>query len=403
MKRSLITTAWLAAMAFGCSSGGNGDPPPSGAAERRQLLASVVERVILPGHRAFAESADALVLAADAYSTAVQSGAADVAERQTAARDAWRAAMSAWQACELFQLGPTGATGVVMAGRGLRDEVYSWPSTNTCRIDQEIVDAQYGQPGFFEAKLVNVYGLDALEYLFFYESPDNTCAPQVRINSDGSWAALSAEEKAQRRADYGRAVAGNVAEMARTLVNVWAPEGEGFGQLLANPGEGASPFRSAQGAMDDLFAAMFYLDLKVKDAKIAEPAGISGRCSASVCPELLESRRSGHSKENLIANMRSFRRLFHGGEPGAEGAYGFDDLLTALGAKDVGDEVAIDTANAVAALEAIPGTLEAALASDLESVRAAHAATKLVTDHLKTRFVTVLGLRVPQEGAADND
>jgi len=54
-------------------------------------------------------------------------------------------------------------------------------------------------------------------------------------------------------------------------------------------------------------------------------------------------------------------------------------------------------------VEATPGTLEAAVEANPEQVMAAHAAVKGVTDLIKTQLVTVLNLRVPQEGASDND
>ena len=53
--------------------------------------------------------------------------------------------------------------------------------------------------------------------------------------------------------------------------------------------------------------------------------------------------------------------------------------------------------------EAIPGTMEEALANNPAAVVAAHTAVKAMTDDLKSRFVNVLNLRVPDEGAGDND
>jgi hypothetical protein len=43
------------------------------------------------------------------------------------------------------------------------------------------------------------------------------------------------------------------------------------------------------------------------------------------------------------------------------------------------------------------------LISDLAAVQAAHAAIKAITDNMKSQFVTVLNLSVPQTGAGDND
>jgi hypothetical protein len=58
---------------------------------------------------------------------------------------------------------------------------------------------------------------------------------------------------------------------------------------------------------------------------------------------------------------------------------------------------------AIAAAGDIPGTLEEALAADRASVVAAYDAVKAVTDTLKSQFLTVLGLDIPDGAAGDND
>src|SRR5690606_29393153 len=110
---------------------------------------------------------------------------------------AWREAMVLWQRAELTQLGPTGLMGSVLAGEDLRDEIYSWPLVNPCRIDQELVAKSYEDTDQLASALINLRGLDALEYLLFHDGPGNACAATVSINKDGSWDAI-APELAQR-------------------------------------------------------------------------------------------------------------------------------------------------------------------------------------------------------------
>ena len=77
---------------------------------------------------------------------------------------------------------------------------------------------------------------------------------------------------------------------------------------------------------------MFYVEVEVKDMKLAEPLGLS-MCTTETCPELVELRFSHRSLEAIRSNLRSFRRVFLGADPGMEGL-GCDDLLRDVGAAD---------------------------------------------------------------------
>jgi hypothetical protein len=100
--------------------------------------------------------------------------------------------------------------------------------------------------------------------------------------------------------------------------------------------------------------------------------------------------------------MRAFSRLFLGGEPGGDEP-GFDDLLRDMGASGLADQMSVDIAAAIVAIESIEGPLYEALSTDLEGVIAAYEAVKRVTDNLKTMFLTVLDLEAPNRAAGDND
>jgi hypothetical protein len=90
--------------------------------------------------------------------------------------------------------------------------------------------------------------------------------------------------------------------------------------------------------------------------------------------------------------------VFTGGE-----GLGFDDLLVAEGAEALSATMLGHLDAALVAVEAIPADLSAAVGDGHPSVAAAHAAVRLVTDDLKSDFVTVLNLSLPAQGAADND
>jgi predicted lipoprotein len=395
---SLLATSLLAA---GCGGGGGGAsstaPTPTPVAgdsfDRRALLASVADRVVLPALRRFATEAAGLAAATDALTAAPL--------QRDAARAAWRSAMQAWQTVEVLQFGPAGST-MMMGGRALRDEFYSWPLVNPCRIDQETVRGTYADTAFFTTQLVNVRGLDALEYLLFAPDDTNACSPSVDINAGGGWQALvNAGDVAARRAAYAARAAADVAARAAALRDAWEPGAGNFAAQLATAGAGSSVYPTAQGAVDDVFAALFFVELVVKDEKLAAPAGIVPDCTTDVCPNLAESQWADVAKEEILANLGAARQLFLGGADSA--GTGFDDFLRARGAAALATTMLAALDAAVGSFEAIPGTMLEALASDPDAVRDAHAAVKNFTDSLKTQFVTVLNLTIPQEGAGDND
>ncbi len=363
---------------------------------RRQLLASVANNVVLPTYSEFSSRTAALKTATAALATATV--AAEAPTELAAAQAAWGAAMGTWQRAELLQLGPAGAPAVMTGGESRRDKIYSWPTVSPCRVDQELVAQGYLAPTFFETALVNVYGLDALEYLLFHTGPENQCPGTDPLNAGGSWAALTADQLRIRRAAYADAVAGQLQRDADALLAAWSPTGGNFAQKLATAGTQGSPFGTAQEALDQVFAAMFYVDLTVKDAKLAVPAGLNIACTGTTCPQSVESRWAHRSREQLVENLQGFRVLFTGADQ-----KGFDDFLIRRNAPELSTQILQAADAAVVALEAIPGTLEVAVDANPAQVAAAYDAVKALTDLVKTQFVTVLNLRVPQEGAADND
>ena len=101
---------------------------------------------------------DALEVAVGAWADAPEDSTA-----QAQARDAFDASLIQWSVMDALQVGPGASSLVSPAGKDLRDAVYSWPTVNPCRVDQETVNGEFGSASFYDQQLVNVYGLDALE------------------------------------------------------------------------------------------------------------------------------------------------------------------------------------------------------------------------------------------------
>lgn len=349
-------------------------------AARAALLADVGPQVVLPALRRFQDAADALV-------------AALATDDAAGARAAFGAAAAAWQEVEAMQVGPLASSLDSAAGEDLRDGVYSWPTVNPCRVDQETFAQGYAAEGFLAAAAVNVTGLDALEALLFRPSAQEECPSQVGI--DEGWAGLGDAERDARRAAYARVLADDVAARAAALVARWDPAAGDFGGALAAAGAAGSVWASPADAVDHVFAAAYYVETHTKALKLAVPLGLA---TGTPDPTAVESLWSAASTPWIAANLRGFRALFTGGD-----GFGFDDLLAAAGEDALSAEILAATDAALAAAQAIELPLEQALLDDAASVQALYNAVDALVDLLRDDVTVAVSVRVPSEAAGDND
>lgn len=339
------------------------------------------------------------VLAAELSVRAEAFAASRTEENRAAAQNAWRESIATWEELEMMQLGPAAKMNAP-GGRGFRDQIYAFPLFSRCKVEEQLVAQTYRQENF-SASLINGRGLAAFEYLLFYSGTDNACSEFSRINADGTWAAIDAEELAQRKADYAAAVARIVAAAARGLLDAWEPSGGNFRAVLEDAGNGSALFASDQDALNAVSDGLFYMDKELKDQKFGRPLGLS-ECFNTLCPEALESQYAKISTELARRNLIGYRRLVVGcGETG-EGL-GFDDWLRAAGAGDLANRTVVTALDAIAAVEALDPPLEVSLLTETDKVRGVYDAIKAANDLLKTELVTVLNLELPMVVEGDND
>lgn len=395
-----LSSLLILSLALSCSGDSKNDGDPDGAPvdfDRKGLLTNAGSGVILPVYEAFASESDALVSAVSAYCDGI--GGADEATLRDAARTAWDDAMDTWQWAEVMLIGPASPE-----GDAVRDIIYSWPVISACAVDQDVVGARDGGTAFdITTRLPNRRGLDSLEYLLYSEDLDSSCPPQAQ---PAGWAELSDGDKRAARCAFALIAAGDLAAQADVLVDAWSPSGGDFAGDLASAGESGSSFATQDDALNAVFGALFYIDTKTKDLKLAKPAGlVENVCGASgeVCVAELESPHARRSKQNVAANLRGFEMLFFGKGPDGTDGLGFDDYLDALGESALAQRFATDLAAAITAVEGVPGTLRDAVESDRQSVIDAHAGVREVTNALKNDAPGVLGLEIPSEAGGDTD
>ena len=169
-KTSSLTLFGLAIVAASQSGACNTDPVEKAAESSltNALLNDFGVEVVLPAIARF----EVAIITLESSNTALLSkieGGDEFSTELGEVQEDWREAMLIWQELELMQVGPSASSLTDAAGLDIRDEIYSWPTTNPCRVDQYTASERYRESGSFEDESikVNAYGLDALEQLYF--------------------------------------------------------------------------------------------------------------------------------------------------------------------------------------------------------------------------------------------
>lgn len=410
--RTSFTRAALSALA-GCALLAGGcevfDEPSGGgsvavSAERSALLADLARHVYRPTHQEALEQLEPLERALEGWSGALSGPELE------AAREAWRVLALTTQRAELMQVGPAGVSGLRLGGEDLRDLTYSYPLSNPCRVDQELLSGRFTESTWALSAPINAKGLDALERLLFAEDTTNVCSEVSAMNRDGAWSAWVEQEGAfeEARRALALAISADLRTQLTTLTSRWAEGGEASVALS----EGAAPFSSKREALDEVYASLFYLDQVSKDLKLALPLGLSPDCESEGesegesgrCLEAVEHNASGLSREALSANLEGLLWVWLGGAPSdREARAGFDDLLRAEGASTLADDVTTRIEALINTLNAREGSLSALISEDIAWVEGVYEDLRALATLLKSDLPVVLNLSVPMEGAGDND
>ena len=383
------------------NQGGGGEEPNSAlTALRREALVAMSDNVVIAEYEEFERRSGALRRSCEALAQAPQDDS-----KLNEAQASWREAMTSWQRAEVFQFGPAGVMGEVAGGQDLRDLIYSWPLVNPCRLDQEIAkNAFAANADYLETQLVNTRGLDALEYLLFYRGEQNACAPNATLNRSGDWDALSAPELAARRAKLAAAAAVDLEGHAKALRRRWTEgDASSFREQLVGAGQRSDTYASTQEALNAISDAMFYVEKETKDMKLATPLGIKG-CDQDSCPEALEHPHAAFSLQASRQNHLAFERLYLGADPSVDpDAVGFDDLLRQANQGALDEQIRDALQRVLRAHDAVPGSFSEALIVDREALKEVYDASKALGVLLKTQFISVLDLELPQRAEGDND
>lgn len=318
--------------------------------------------------------------------SALEAANADVsnADLLASAQQEWFNAMVQWQELEVMQVASLGSSLTAVGGEDVRDNIYSWPLNNPCRIDQVTATQDYTSSDFIDKALVSMRGLDAIEYLLFAPL-DTDCPSQVPPLSDGTWQALTESDIQSRRLEYALTLAQAIQEDLAEEETLWS---KGFPLEL---------YESDVKALNAVFNGMLYAEEMIKERKLHHPLGLKDECSVD-CHFEVEGLYAGVSTEFLVANLKGLAAIVEGTDSG-----GFRQVLIGVGEEGIADEFEQTIEVLISQLEEIDEPLVDLIESNPERLDDLQEDLSSLTSLLKWDIATVLEMEIPQTSAGDND
>jgi len=242
----------------------------------RALNRAVVEQVLLPAYRRFAEATANFAAQLDTLARAPSE-----ATPLQAARQGFAQTVLAWEGVQPVRFGPAD-----LFSRHARIQTWPDPKDSVGRDLAAAIAAR--DPAVLEARPqglgnVAVQGLPALERLLFGE--------------DAAAALAAGDAGAGYRAALLRTIGGNLATLARDILAGWTTDESPYATTLTGP---RAPYAAPKEATQELFKLLHGTVRNVALYKLERPLGGD---AASAQPALLEWWRSGLSGQAIQANL----------------------------------------------------------------------------------------------------
>lgn len=364
------------------------------------FLTQYTDNLLLPAMAGFSSSANQLTEDIRTYCNNPSVASRSQAQAQ------WIATAKQWQKLEMMQVGPIAANDFL-----LRSRIWSYSDTqkvNQCLIDQSTLNLAENNALELDLLTANQVGLTAIEYLLFTNNELFSCN-QANTDELAAWARLTLEIA---RCDHAEILSQSVAGYAQDLHFKWKPEGQNYRAQFIQK-------NNAGNAIQAISDALFYVDTQLKDLKLGVPLGLNTRCGPQACPQLVEAPFSEQSLVLIAENLSQFRSIL----TGADG-YGFDDIMVDKGQSQLRDDFLMHLDEAEKALNRSLLTLKkqaTLLITDTDAKNACinaqanpnqqselplcqlHGWLKRISDDLKTGFIAVVDLDIPQRAQSDND
>ena len=252
-------------------------------ADHAAIAKASLEQYIRPGYTQFAQSTDALKRSVGALCQ--KPSAAAVKDTQ----DAFAATVEAWSVVEPIRFGPA-------AQEHRFERIFYWPDPKglgTRQIREVLAkqDMRVTEQTGLVGKSVALQGLPALEYLLYGDGA-------ATLEKDGAEGTF--------RCSFAEAVAGNLAGIAKEIVDGWQ-DGAPYSKSYLDPGPANPAYHTAKEVTLELFKTFTAGIEWVRDQKLAKTLGPKPEQAR---PQLAPFWRSGQSFANMARNLAGVRDLF---------------------------------------------------------------------------------------------
>lgn len=330
-----VSVAFILLLAAACSDEGF---------DKRAMVVSIGDTVIMPTYRDFAAEAHALDDTAKTFCDTPDG------DGLAAVQLAYADAKTPLKEAEPFAFGPH-----VDVPLRLGPKVDFWP------VREDTVDALLADDTPLSSEALDGLGAGARGFpVLGYLLHD----PSVATPSEANAAVLARFAEDPRRCTYLVALTTNLAARADEYVTAWDPNQGGFlGQLTSAP-----PFEAASTLYDQV---LFTVE-NVRELKIGKPLG--KRNAGTPQLDTLEDRYGHRSLTDAIDALRGAENVYRGRYGDTQGIGIRDWLLSRKPSLDTPVLAAFDTA--LDALAALAPTLEQAIEERPEDVEVAYQAIK---------------------------
>jgi uncharacterized protein len=333
------------------------EPDSTAAFNKKLMLESMADKVILPNLNSLKISTNAFKLSCDSFRQN------PTTSQLIQLQEKWNQAYVDFLHCQAFNFGP----GEIPVTGTMAENLGIWP-VNTSRVEQRITDKNYSFTDFER----DSRGFQTIEYLLF--SPNALTQFQDSLNG------------ADRRA-YLDAITTHLHTWVNTVVSGWVTYRQTF---IDNDGKDA-------GSSVSLLYNNFLLSYEgIKNYKLGIPAGVrAGQTQAE--PNKSESYYSGYSTRHIKEHFRAIENIWKGNSRTGETGIGFDDWLNSL---QDGKTLLTETQTKFTELNTLNNSFQDSssiailVQSDLSKVQNWYTEYQKFTRYLKSDLSSLIGIAI---------
>lgn len=246
----------------------------------RTVITQAVEDAIRPGFGSFKQETDLLRQIVGKLCDEPSEAGLSIARSQ------FKEVVVRWSRIELYRFGP-------LMTDNRSDRILFWPDRKgiALRQVQAILaskDTTATDPTTLATKSVAVQGLGALEFVLFGTDAETLATPAGDF-----------------RCDYGNAIAGLIAGIAKDMRDEWFAQ-QGISSRLMRPSETDPDYRSNEEVLQELIGAMAHGVEAIRDQRILP---FLGRDGAPPKPKSALFWRSNMTMPSILANFEGLRAL----------------------------------------------------------------------------------------------